>query len=214
MKIFQLIILVFIVCCHSKTDSKSDSEGSNIDNKEVKSNAVTDTLLIVKATQNFSPEFLQRLKKSGQAKKYLLDDDFMIMDDKDTVWFSLILELGTPFTLTGQRGNDNYTLIVTQINYSTIKFKFLIINSGKIIFEKAGEASLSPNFFLGAETDEDDKTGDGYIATEYWKIDDDCEFSIRLGTDDVIKAKVKSHCKQKSMEIKLDDCPTLRSKEE
>ena len=170
-----------------------------------------DTSFYVKDSNLYSRQFLEKLKASGYALKYSIIDGMIIINDADTAWFPVYLPLNKNVELGGKIKEKSILLSVQRKNYTTISFELKIFGSGQLIDEQSGEADIGILFFLGAESDQDDKTGIGYFSSEYYKKDVPCELAIRIGSDhDQLKTKLNRKCSDKKKSIDLEDCPTLR----
>jgi len=205
-----LINLELVTSCNQASSAKTSLPASaNAINKTMNQQ---DTFFVVKDSNQYSQRFLEKLKASGYAIKYQLRDSMLIMNNVDTVFFPTYLTINEKIKLTGKINNRSLSLFVHRKNYTTIVFELKIFNSGQLVDEQKGEADIGTLFFLGAESDEDDKTGLAYFAAEYSKMDSSCVLSIRIGTgdSDQLKAKLNRKCSDEKKSIDLDDCPTLR----
>ncbi len=159
----------------------------------------------------YGESFLEELAKINFVPHYELRDGFMLLGGKDTVFFPLPIEIEEEKNLVGKRDSFTYRLTIRQINYTTAIFKFQKLQFDSLMVDLAGEAAISPSFFLGDESDEDDETGVSYFANEYTYEVADCQINIRVGADDKqIRAKVNQYCEDKTKNITLAECPTLR----
>ncbi|MFK8101091.1 MAG: hypothetical protein AB8G15_01150 [Saprospiraceae bacterium] len=159
----------------------------------------------------YGENFLEELAKINFVPHYDLRDGFMLLGGKDTVFFPLPIEIEEEKNLVGKKDSFNYRLTIRQINYTTAIFKFQKLQLDSLLVDLSGEAAITPGFFLGDESDEDDETGVSYFANEYTYVTDDCQINIRVGSDDKqIRAKVNRYCEDKSKNITLAECPTLR----
>jgi hypothetical protein len=178
--------------------------------------AQTDTIatLVIKDKTKYSTKFLSNLKSLTYSTNYQLIDSILIIGQLDTAYFPADLPLNKPRRLFGSSKNTRYVITVTRINYTTIFYSLAIHKANKLTFSHKGYADIGAGFFLGSESDEDEKTGISYGATEYSNQTTDCILSIRIGKNDLEKlcAKVNKHCKDKTQDIRLDECPTLYEK--
>ena len=207
--LFLLISFELVTSCNQASSAKTSlPDSTNAINKTMNQQ---DTFF-VKDSNKYSQRYLEKLKTSGYAIRYQLIDSMLIMNDIDTTFFPTYLQLNKKIKLTGKINNRSLSLFVHRKSYTTIVFELQIFNSGQLVDEQKGEADIGTLFFLGAESDEDDKTGLAYFAFEYSKIDRPCELSIRIGADDgdQLKAKLIRQCSDKRKDIYLEDCPTLR----
>lgn len=130
----------------------------------------------------------------------------------DTISFPIQLKDSKTYQLAGDSKKVKVNLLVSQLNFSTIKCTLEIADEA---FKKnwIGEADLMPTFYLGSESDEDSKEGIGYTSIEYWSREVDCRFSIRLGHfNGELKARVQGCFENKKYFLELEKCPTLHQK--
>lgn len=220
MKVFLKVRIYFLFCllpglilntsCNRRSAAKLPLPNAVIASD--KTIEQPDTFFVVKDPTQYSPAYLEKLKTSGYAIRYLLADSMLVMNDVDTTFFPTHLPTNKKVELIGQKNDSTISLSVQRKNYTTIAFILKIFDSGNLIDEQAGEADIGGLFFLGAESDEDDQTGDSYFASEYTKTYSSCNLSIRIGSeDDQFKGKIKRYCLDKKKNIDFG-CPTLRSK--
>jgi hypothetical protein len=142
--------------------------------------------------------------------------DNYILVGKDTIYFPEDIQLNKETVFKGTKDQNNYVLTATRINLTSMTYNFQLSSSdNKIIASKSGKATLGSLFFIGSETDEDDKSGESYLSVEYWDNSSDCSFAIRVGKKNStgkLRAKIKLYCKgNKSKNIDLGDNPTMRT---
>ena len=175
--------------------------------------AQTDTTatLVIKDKTKYSAKFINNLKFFHYSTNYQLLDSILIIGQLDTAHFPTDLPLNSPRRLSGSSKNDRYEITLSRINYTTVYYSLAIYKSNKLSVSHKGYADIAAGFFLGSETDEDEKTGFSYGSTAYSSQTADCILSIRIGKNELEKlcAKVVKHCKDKTKDIPLDDCPTL-----
>jgi hypothetical protein len=174
--------------------------------------AQTDTAtLVIKDKTKYSAAFLNKLKLFSYSTHYQLLDSLLIIGQLDTAYFPTDLPLDEPRRLTGHSNYISFELTISRINYSTIAYNLGLYKANKLSFSQKGHADISTGFFLGSETDEDDKTGVSYGSTEYSHQSTSCVLFIRIGKNEIGKlcGKVKRSCRDKNRNIPLDACPTL-----
>lgn len=137
-----------------------------------------------------------------------------VVTGSDTVYFPEELPLDKEMTFEGRRNGKVYELIVRRKNLTTLDYRFsLMYEKGPQLISKDGKAILNDMFFLAAEVDEDDMTGDAYGSYEYRDVDSDCQLVIKIGEKDEDgrpRATIAYACKDKSKDV--PDSPTLRAK--
>lgn len=195
--------LLLAACQEGSTEASGESKASS-----------PDTLMYVKNLQQYGSAFVAALKQSGFANRYALEDSLLIFNGTDTAYFPNDLPMGTQVELTAQRNDSTWVLHLLRKNYVSVAYRFQLLTQDSPVMLD-GEAELGPLFFLGAETDTDDRTGDGYLSVEYSAASDSCQVIVRVGTNDHggLLGKLAILCPASGLNMKLDDAPTLRSQE-
>ncbi len=166
-------------------------------------------------SSKYSKKFLQDLLETPDGYEFILVDSVMTIKGQGDVVFPSLIAINQKRKFSGKRGDKTFDLIIGRLNYSTIAYELRIYVNDKSTEYNNGTADLGSMFFLASEIDEDDKTGTSYSSSEYWDEGKDCTFSVRIGVSDEngkLLAKIIRNCKDKSKNISLEDCPTLRVK--
>jgi hypothetical protein len=213
--LFIIILMILIYSCHQKTNS-----GKPVGQIKIKSDSVTNSIndtsfsLIIRDSSLYSVSFLKSLKPQKAHWKFYLDGERFIFNNLDTVLFPNALPPDKVIFLTGVKGDLKINLYVKRILLSTIDYKIEVIKNNNPPIIKSGLADLSPYFFIRSKTDEVDSTRFSSESTEYWDTNGDYLTSIRIGkardNDKLLLGKVE--CKLRSIELTLDNCPTLIEK--
>lgn len=170
-----------------------------------------ETEIVIKNQADYSEKFIQGLKELGY-KKFELIDSLLITDNKDTIAFSQTPKIGELRVYTGRLDNLAIALTVKRINYTTVDYKIEMVDFGKTSHNQTGKADIISSFFLGTESNEDERTGDRYFVTEYTdNRENNCCIHIRLGEENEL-AKVIKNCNGKIKDITLDNFTTLHKK--
>jgi len=213
--------LTFVACNTSVSDNKSFSTSSdtiksasvdsiNVDRNEVSSNK-KETELVIKSKSDYSEKFIEGLKELGY-KKLELKDSLLIIDNKDTATFSKTPKIGEHIVYTGRQDNLAIAVTVKRLNYTTIDYKIEMVEFGKTIHNQTGQADIISSFFFGAESNEDERTGEGYFVTEYTdNREKNCFTHIRLGDENEL-AKIIKNCNGTIKDITLENFTTLHRK--
>ena len=172
--------------------------------------------VIIKNESDYSKPFIKGLYEIGY-ETFELIDSILLINDIDTVYFPETPKMGKRMVLTGKVENLVIALTVKRINYTTIEYRIEMVEFGNSNHFEIGTADISSGFFFGSETDVSDKTGLGYLSTEFVAFnDDDCYTYIRLGfeeeTGPFLLGKLKKNCNGKISEITLDNFVTLVEK--
>src|SRR5690554_3005185 len=220
--------LTFVACNNSATENNSVLTHSDaiktvsvdsfyIDENEVTSDykvfdeKIKETEIIIKNKADYSDKFIQGLKKLGY-KKFELIDSLLIIDNKDTVTFSQTPKIGEQRVYTGRQDNLAIAVTVKRINYTTVDYKIEMVEFGKTSHNQTGQSDIISSFFFGAESDEDERTGEGYFVTEFIdNRENNCYTHIRLGDENEL-AKIIKNCNGKIKDITLDNFTTLHRK--
>ncbi len=170
-----------------------------------------ETEIIVKNKADYSEKFIQGLKNLGY-KKFELIDSLFIIEDKDTVTFSQTPKIGERRIYTGRLENLAIAVTIKRINYTTVDYTIEMVEFGKTSHNQTGQADIISSFFFGAESNEDERTGEGYFVTEYIdNRENNCYTHIRIGDDNQL-AKIIKNCNGKIKDITLENFTTLHTK--
>lgn len=214
----RLILYTIVVCfmlssCTQSSNNQSSESEVTIDFMEENPPDVPQSRLLIQDSTQYSKNFLELLVASNYAQTFELKDGFLIMDGRDTTSFPQDLILNKSYYFIGKKEAWTYELEIEAINYTTLKYHFQRFENKDLKEDLKGEADISAIFFLGDESDEDDKTGNTYFASEYIHDIGDCSFFIRIGRDEGdLKGKVVYYCEDGSVGIELEEGPTLREK--
>ena len=121
-------------------------------------------------------------------------------------------EFDQEFLLAGINEQQKVKLYLRNINRTAIGYRLLYGEDYE--YSKEGTAHLSPFYIMGAESDEDDKTGEFYFCYDYFAESPDNHVAIRLSEvveDEPLRAKVTLDSDGSELPpITLNNCPTLR----
>lgn len=216
-----LIGLSFVACNNSATNKESistpsdtiktvSSDSLNKEKKEVIKDK-KETEIVVKNKADYSEKFIEGLRKLGY-EKFELKDSLLIIDNKDTVTFSQTPKIGEYRVYTGRQDNLAIAVTVKRINYTSVDYKIEMVEFGKTSHNQTGQADIISGFFFGAESNEDEQTGEGYFVTEYTdNRENNCYTHIRLGDENEL-AKIIKNCNGKIKDITLENFTTLHIK--
>ncbi len=171
--------------------------------------------LIVKNEADYSPAFLSLLRQNTDFENFYLDGNLMVINGTDSAYFASEPPIGKTIVLHGQKEPLAITLQLKRINQTTVDYTINMMKSGKPAYTQTGSADISPFFFLGAESDEDDASGASYFATEFTTANSDCHTAIRIGKTESSRnflGKLIKNCNEDVRDIDLDNFPTLREK--
>ena len=167
----------------------------------------------IKDRSQYSAEFIKELEtlEDPSIKNIELIEGYMLLD-KDTVYFPSELKLKEPYRFTAFTDTHFYQLDATRINQTAIQYEFTLFANEKPEVTHKGIAHLGAGFYNGSETDEDDQTGDSYIANEYYNTANE-NFAVRIGEPDDegrVRATVKYLHGAKPVKKDVDIHITLR----
>lgn len=208
--LYILALAAGLISCNSNSDKITDTEST--DSSEVISTDQKQSNIYIKDTTEYSKTFIEELKTMGFSEPVQIIHNSIIIG-ADTTLFPEDLKINRKTVFRGSDKNGRtYELVTTRINQTTIVFSLFINNDNKTVLPiESGEASLSAVCIYGSENDEDKLTGDSYGCYEYWKKENDCWCSVRIGIgknkNGKQRAKVAYLCDDR--ELSLDDCPTL-----
>ncbi len=187
---------------------------------------ISNSVLIVKDSSNYSSEYLNEfkmfLKNSEYSKSYpnttFLLDSNQITQKGIPASFEIATfpELNRSFLLTARKDNFALVLSGTRINYSTLKYKLVIVQFGRKSYFLEGFAHVRAKIPIVVDRDFNEFTEQSYLIDEYFDNTDSCQLSIRIGSEESIKnvlfAKISSNCNEKIKNIDLENFPTLIEK--
>ena len=197
---------------------KSKSETKNGIEKQTQKGNKTgqkEAVVIVKNKSDYSEKFINGLKKMNAFGDFELIDNFLILNNKDTIEFPNRPEIDKWIVLTARKDNLAIALKVKRINQVSIEYRIEMTEFGKASYNSNGIAEISSGFFLGSESDTYEVTGNSYFSTSYQDENNKCFTYIRLGTQDeksYLLGKIIKNCNGKIKEINLKNFPVLREK--
>lgn len=208
---FSIVIVFGLVACLNSTNRKS-IEKLSIDTLHSGSRDKLERNHDSNTRSRYDKIFLDKLSEYREPVKL---SGNILLTGQDTVYFPEDLLLHQETIFKGSKDNSDFLLILTRTNLTGLNYSFQLMNSSKHTeISKSGRAILNPFFFLGAESDDDDRTGEGYLSVEYTDESSNCLFAIRIGERDEngkLRAKIKLFCKDsKTKSMDLDEIPTLR----
>ncbi len=202
------LMISFISCqsegCKTKTSSSFTKEYVN-------------STLRISNKADYSTAFIEKLKNEQGKRQIYLNGNQMIINQRDTVYFPTHPAIGQQKKLVGRTGMRAYALSIKRLNQTTIDYRIEIVDFGKHSIDQKGTVDLGVNFYLGAETDYDERMGINYFSTEFSEEKEDCYTHIRLGhvEDNPNKAllgKLIKNCNGKIGDVDLDNCPAMVEK--
>lgn len=143
------------------------------------------------------------------SKQYILIEDTLFTSGPFGYGlFDIGLDLQKQYIFEGIKKHVKVTLVVSRINYSTLKYDITVLKSGvSHVFSGLAHGGVS---ILGSESDTDTNSGISYFCSEYsnkWK---DSSVMIRIDSEQSKRATVIIRDK---LILSLDSCPTLQRKE-
>lgn len=182
---------------------------------EVSSNANPKKNLTVSIEDSslYSVEFVNELDSNFENvyKSIVLEEDHLILDKRDTVYFPRKPEIGRVYVLKSSNRMWISELTIERLNQTSISYSVAFTDRlGYKIVEK-GIATLKPSFMLGSETD--DINGELYYLV-YIENVGNRSIAIRLGveeaTDSLLLARIAIKGIDRCSIIDLDKLPTYK----
>lgn len=182
---------------------------------EVSSNAITKKNLTVSMEDSsmYSVDFVNELDSNFQNiySNIALEDDYLILDKNDTVYFPTKPEIGRIYDLKSSNKMWISELTIERINQTSISFKVAFTDRLKYTFVEKGIATLKPSFMLSSETE--DINGELYYLV-YIEEEGKRNIAIRLGVDkstnNLLLARIAIKGIDRCSIIELDKLPTYR----
>lgn len=196
-----IVLLQFYSCGNNKPDiQEAATEG------EIKKGRV-----YIQDPSKYESSFVEGI--SNYSDTLTVIDNFVVAG-RDTVYFPEELPLDKEFSFEGKGSGKVYKLIVRRKNLTAVDYRLSLTDEKRAqLLSKDGKAILNAMFFLAAEVDEDDMTGDAYGSYEYRDVDSECQLIIKIGEKDEVgklRATIAYVCKDTSHDV--FDSPTLRAK--
>lgn len=215
MRQVMLIITVALGLLNCNNKSEKQEESQSKDTLQTSLAKGKQDKVFIKDKTKYSTTFIDELIASNYSEPIKLIDGLIIVG-KDTTDFPHDLNINQATVFKATKDKKEYSLTVTRINETTIKFIFKLSDTEqKNVHIEKGEATLGAMFFLAFEVDEDDQTGEAYGSSEYWKKKKDSWLSIRVGekdNDGKLRAIIAYSCDDKNKkESNLNNCPILRT---
>ena len=212
-KVYLVILATGLLSC--STNSSKSTDGTSADSASVTAQSVKKGNVEITDNSNYSSAFIDELVAANYEQPIKLTKEYMTAGT-DTIGFPSDLALNKPVVFTGNKTDKRYTLEVTRINNTSVNYKFeLTDDSKKVLHSETGKATLNALFFLGAESDEDEKQ-EAYDVISYTasNTDSNCFFSVRIetGAGEKGRAKLSFGCNDTSKPaLALEDSPVLKA---
>lgn len=214
MKNIVYLLILFLCSCQSNTSSEKKSiktiPPQTIEKQQVEK-------VVVENDEDYSRNFYLELQKGENFEQAELRGNLLILNKIDTIQFPDYPKLNEYTVLTGRKDNLAIALKVKRVNQSSIEYEVEMVEFGKTNYSKNGIADLSPYFYLGSESDEDEITGMSFLSSEFSDNQDSCQTHIRIGIlsngqNGPLVAKLIKNCNGKIKDIDLENFPLLREK--
>lgn len=200
-KYISIYILILLLAILASLSTGCDD--TNLPSNEIIiyniSNALNKTYkskyIYVKDISKYDKSFIDGLIEYSLSQKSHLKliDDLLTVDNEN---YSLSSEIESDkiYFFEKFEMNKHIRLVLFKYNLSSLKFSLRITIDGKINFEKSGVVTLSPCFFLGADSDDDEETGSSFFVTTYRHEDKKGYIYISVGENDknLLQARVKT----------------------
>lgn len=158
----------------------------------------TPTTFSVKDSTQYSKTFLDNFRRKHlwvHEHIRLCDDSMIVGDDPPTE--AILLPTDLPLDQQVAYGANHtklrYDLKLTRINYSTVTFRYVVREGGRLLFERQGIADLDPLFHYGTEGDFEDH-GATYGLNKYHPLDTTCSDYLLIGHGSIARASYIRAC--------------------
>lgn len=193
-----LITILLIVSAFSLVDAKPNKNNLNIS---------------IEDREQYSEEFINELDSKFESlyKSIDLEDNLLILDKRDTIYFPEKPKMEEIYTLKANNKMWLSELTVERVNQTSIKFNVAFTDRlGYKIAEK-GVATLSPSFILANKSD--DINGEVYYLV-YVHRDGNRNIAIRLGieegTDNLLIGRIQIAGIDRCSIIETDKLPVYK----
>jgi len=197
--IYRLLLLIYIVSSLTTGCDDTISSSENIiisNNKTNKLNrSYMSKFIYIKDVSKYDKSFIDGLIEYSLSQKSnikLIDD--LLTVDNENYSLSSEIESGKIYFFKKIEMNKHIRLALFKYNLSSLKFDLKITIDGKINLEKSGVVKLSPCFFLGADSDDDEETGSSFFVTTYRHEDKKGYIYISVGENEkkLLQARVET----------------------
>lgn len=202
-----LLVLALVLVSCNRNDSESKSAGGNgpdsiADTSALKPDATkadSSTQGVIRNRTDYSANFLAGLDRATEGRRYVLDRGVLVMEGSDTARLPSMPVFGRTIRLERESEGTLVRLDVTRKNWTAVEYRLEVVASGKKPQVETGIAEIPATFFLGAESDESEASGESYFVEEYTDArPDDCTVSLRLGresqSDGALLGRVVVNC--------------------
>ncbi|QQS05539.1 MAG: hypothetical protein IPK50_01285 [Fibrobacterota bacterium] len=200
-----ILALVLASCQRNPSESKSAAGGGSdsiADTSALQPDATkadSSTQGVVRNRADYSANFLAGLDRATEGRRYVLDRGLLVMEGNDTAYLPSIPTFGRTIRLEREHEGTIVRLDVTRKNWTAVDYRLEVVTPGKKPQVENGTAEIPAAFFLGAESDESESSGESYFVEEYTDTrPDDCTLSLRLGresqADGALSGRVVVNC--------------------
>lgn len=210
------VYILFMICaCNDSTDQEQNNVATPpaaAQEEGLKKQTVYGkSEVTIKNATDIPQSFINALKEQDSGSKFTLDAGHLIVDDSAPIAFPQFLEKEKWYQFRSRKESLMYSLEVKRIDYARVAFRFVAFDGPDRLENTVRVAELPPYFYLGAESDVDDRTGVSYMATEYLGTVNQCEYAFRIGEENgKLMARVIKTCEDESKNLGLEDIPTMR----
>lgn len=168
--------------------------------------------LLIKNKADYDAAFIKELQDAPLGEVVL--DGHKMIENGETYQFPAYPELGKTENLTATVGTTTVNIMVKRINQTTVDYQIDFLEEGKqeAVHQTKGQATISASsMYMGSESDENDLTGNSYMAAEYSSSNTDngeeCYTYIRIGKEDdngQLLGRLIKNCNGQYKDIDLD----------
>lgn len=177
------------------------------------SNPKKNLTLSIEDSSMYSVEFINELDSNFENiyKNIVLEEDHLILDKRDTIYFPKKPEIGRVYVLKSSNKMWISELIIERLNQTSISYKVAFTDRLGYKIEEKGIADLKPSFMLGSKTDD---INDELYYLVYIEKDGNRSIAIRLGLEETNDGQLLARIAIKGIDrcsiIELDKLPTYK----
>ncbi|MCC2546540.1 hypothetical protein LJY25_08805 [Hymenobacter sp. BT175] len=198
-------------CSEKKTEHQALTSPGSAESVPAADSAATVERAPAVDSTNLSPAFVAGLRDMAGGSQYKVRGRWLVLSREDSVAFPTELPAGQPVTYSGVRGWESFSLTVTRLNYTSLRFRAEATGPIGEPTQIEAVADLSPGFYLTDELPGAAASTPEFKASEFVAETREGRFSILIGEGrDADKASLSAFDATGQPREKWRNLPTLR----
>ncbi|MFK7949337.1 MAG: hypothetical protein AB8G11_17225 [Saprospiraceae bacterium] len=216
--LFICVSVILIFGCTPKEESTQTTEDNTQQVTQQQTEPQPDTTgrigsLLILNKADYHPDFIKELQ-DAPLEDIVLDGNKMI-EGEQIALFPDYPAFEEQKKLSAKVGKTTVNIVINRINQTTIDYTIEFLEEGKkeSVYQTKGEATISASsMYMGSESDENELTGNSYMAIEYIDSSTDeknneCYTYIRIGKEEdngQLLGRLIKNCNGQYDDIDLD----------